>query len=241
MKKRLFLAISISFLFLSAQAFADDGGKLFKVNVIIFTHINKKSLSSESWPKQLLMPASRGALSLAPYLTLNNDATDEASTATPSKPKTYQLLNPKSIGLKKMVKKLQGAGNTVLLDIAWVQPAIQTNSWIHIFGGQAYDAQGQTIANQTIDYNNMTPLTQAAYWQLNGLIRISYNVMFNVGTKLYLTVPQDLGSGLDAQALKLAPLQTYTLFANHRTHKNQFVYFDHPLMGAIVYITPVKQ
>jgi hypothetical protein len=231
MKKTIFLLSLIASLFYTSSLFADDGGKLFKVNLILFTHINRTSLNTEHWPRELLMPNLSRSMMLAPYIPNTED--------TSQTPKPYQLLAPKDIGLAKIIKKLKNNGKHIILNIAWIQPAIQTNRWFHVFAGLAYDAQGKLTPNQTSDIHNMAPVANAKYQQFDGIVKISYNRTFTIATRLYLTMPSTLGSNIGSTSLHLAPLQSYAMISNHRAKKGQFVYFDHPLFGMIVRIAPI--
>ncbi len=149
------------------------------------------------------------------------------------------MLPRHQIGLAWPVHRLRRDDNQILLDIAWVMPAIQTDNWIHIYGGQAYDSNGQPLTTDTNIYSIPSPeqAESVAYWQLNGLLRISYNQLFTVETKLYLTLPQQLGD-FNASQFGLVPLNSYLLMGKRDVRASQMAYFDHPLFGVLVMVSP---
>jgi len=262
---RLLLITILSFLPL--LSFADNpAGKLVKVNLIVFMQKNTQARYSEDWLNQLLMPNTRNALNLKPYIdpdSLNNpddsndaidninqvtdqtmDQTSDHLANTPyeyNDEPVYALLSPDNIGLTKMTNRLNKSGYPILLNIAWIQPVTQNNRRLHIFGGTAYDETGQPITDQVMNANNMQAIDGAKFWQLNGTLRISYNNYFNISQRLYLTLPTNLGSDIDAQQFGFIPLQTFKISTNRRARAKQMVYFDHPVFGVLLQITPVKE
>lgn len=231
----LFLA-AIFFIFYSVIVQADLAGKPVKVNLIVFTHVNKQSLASESWPQQLINPSYTNTLQLLPSDAILTDDNGIQGYAT-----QFKLLPRHKVGLAWTVHRLRDEGNTIVLDIAWVMPAIETNHWLHIYGGQAYDSTGQPLQLDSSIYSipSIEQSQSVVYWELNGLLRISYDRLFTVETKLYLTLPKQLGD-FDASQFGLVPLNTYTLMGKRDLRAGQMAYFDHPLFGVLVMVTPVK-
>src|SRR3990167_1744091 len=204
-----------------------------KVNLIVFSHITKQTLKSETWPSQLILPAITHSIRLLPANSVLPQNIDTETFFN-----QYQLLDPNQVGLTTTIERLTSHGNQIILNIAWKQPASdKPDQWIHVFGGQAYDASGQHIAMKQLDTNSLSPLSNAVFWEINGLIKIDYSKVFNVATDLYLTLPQPLDN-LNVQQYGLIPLITYTLKGQENLALNQFGYFDHPLFGALIYIIP---
>lgn len=197
----LFLLAGLLSLF-NTPVLADS---LAKVNLIIFTHINKQTLSSEAWPHFLAKPDSQSAISLAPsYAPEPND----------------RLLPATQIGMENVVSRLRNNGYNIVINNAWNQ-VISTNSpWIHIVGGQAYNAEGKP-----------TSAADAVYWEINGYVRISSQSGFMLDGNLFLTVPSAENNGS-------TPLRSYRLNGKQILKFNQFGYLDHPLFGLLIYLTP---
>ncbi|OGT22913.1 MAG: hypothetical protein A3C55_04700 [Gammaproteobacteria bacterium RIFCSPHIGHO2_02_FULL_42_13] len=202
--------------------------KLYQIDLVVFSHISNNALQSENWSNVLKIPDLRRSIELiAP--------TAGTTTVTP-----YQLLSADQTGLQDEVTKLiENSDYTVLLHISWQQPIdqIRQSKWIHIYGGQGYDANGQIISTAE---NNPS----IKYWQLNGKIRISTNIYYNINNELYLTMPESiLGNSETANAIgdfQPIPLISFSLNENRRTKLNELNYLDHPLFGALIKITAVK-
>lgn len=245
MKRLIILTALLFFFFTTLTCQADLGGHLFKVNLIVFLQNNQKTKTAEDWTNQLIIPYAKNTLTLKPA-AINQPQANNPVAATGYNPYQYNgsaiytLLSSKQFEVKSTVKKLNRDGYTILLNTAWVQPAVQTNRWLHIFGGQAYDAQGNPLPTP-IQPNSTPTQTNAKYWQVNGMIRVSYNRFFNVGLHLYLTEPTKLGSNVNSQQFGFVSLRTFHLFNFQRARPGQMIYFDHPLFGAIILIRPYKQ
>jgi hypothetical protein len=130
------------------------------------------------------------------------------------------------LGLQQEAKKLQqNSKYQIVLHTSWTQTISTPRQakWIHIYGGQPYNAQGKPIPNNS----NERP----TYWQLNGKIKINKLHFFDIYTKLYLTIPE-------AGNYHPIPLRTFCLIQHRRTRSNQLNYLDHPMFGVLIKITP---
>jgi len=224
-------------LLLTSSSFAEDiAGKLIKVNLIVFSHINSDTYNSENWPRLLLQNNFPDA---EQFITAKDAESNNTLANANNSFLTQPVLIPADhIGLPATIKRLKREGNHIVLNIAWVQSAVETNHWIHIYGGQAYNNKGQALENAP-NVNTVEPIDNAQYWELNGRIQISYNRFFNIGLRLYLTIPQAMGD-IDAEKYNLIPLYSYPLISFHRSKPDQMTYFDHPLFSALVLISPYK-
>jgi hypothetical protein len=212
--------------------------KRYQVNLLVFTHVTPDALRSESWQKKLLKP------SVGQWRTLLPEETSPQQLKDPAV--NFQLLgSPKKAFSPKLLKALAAKGDHVLLNIAWRQPGISTNGWIHFFGGAAYDAKGEKLTQPSEIIHSMASVPGAVYWRLNGGIRVDFNRFMLAKIRLYLTLPLKTVANISAHAFgrqfNLAPMQTFTLFQTQRFHLNQFVYFDHPLVGALLYLSLVHK
>jgi hypothetical protein len=215
------------------------GGKMVKVNLIVFTHVNDQTLMTQAWRRQLIVPYVKDAIQLMPA----NYDPSQALSPSEKKPNFvsyYQLLPKNKIGMKSVVSKLNANQDKVVLNIAWKQPANESDQWVHFYGGQAYDQTGQPISQQDSSSNNVAPVYNAVFWQLNGLIKISYSRYFNVTSQMFLTLPKALGGDIKAQQYGLIPLMTYQSTTYRRVKLGQTAYFDHPLFGALIKISAIK-
>jgi len=194
MIKKLFLFCILFFPIISV--FANDNS--YQIDLIVFTQINDAAMNSENWPNTLKQPYLKNAI--APEFDQN-------------------------LGLQKEADKLKQQENyKIILHTSWQQniTSLRQAKWIHIYGGQPYDAQGQVIQPD----DNRLP----TYWKLNGKIKISKSNFFDIYTNLYLTIPT-------ASRDNIISLRTFILQQHRRTKLNQLNYLDHPLFGVLIKIS----
>lgn len=268
---KLFLLITLSILLIFTQtSYADDSAPLVKVNLIVFQQSDaQKAQSSEDWPNHIAMPFVRNSLLLKPFqpppTALNASpkqtppvpATPQSASPTPGSKSTttknpyqyngtsvFTLLPPAQVGLDNIVQQLQDNDYTILLNTAWVQPAIQNRRWLHIKSNQAFNALGQLFNTQQNTTNTNTipnPQTNTPVaFPVDGLMRVSYNRFFNVQLNLYLTTLAQLSDQFDVTQYHFLPLRTYRLTGYHRIKAGQMLYVDHPMYGVLVLISKVN-
>ncbi|MBU1558788.1 MAG: peptidoglycan binding protein CsiV [Gammaproteobacteria bacterium] len=211
---------------------AQAQNNLYQVNIIVFRHITNEALTSEQWPNQLITPDLRNALDLKPLdQTILNDEQNLFGVDR------YQALPDNQIGLKKEIYRLSRHSDyQILLKTSWVQPitSIRYARWVHVHGGQTYDATGQAIE---ADPDNALI---APYWEIDGKIRIGQQHYYEIDAQLTLTEP--LASlGLDNNGSTDNALTSFPLKAHQRTRLNEINYLDHPLFGTLIQIIPYKE
>lgn len=179
---------------ISFSAFANN--RLCHIDLIVFSHVNQQALDSESWPNILKTPVIKNLSEIVPTSKL--ELTSEAN-------------------------KLSAQSDyKILLHTSWLQN-INDQKWIHIYGGQTYDAKGQPIRPD----DNRIP----TYWELNGKMKINkVATFFDIYTDLYLTIPT-------SDDKNIVPLRTFILQQHQRTKLNQLTYLDHPLFGVLIKIS----
>ncbi|MBN1684244.1 MAG: hypothetical protein JW855_02245 [Gammaproteobacteria bacterium] len=234
MFRKLFVAFLVGLSISTSFAAAQD--PLYKVDLLVFTHITDQALASENWPDELLTPSLQNV---------------EALSTDPSE--HYQLLSEDQFGLKNQANRLtKNSDYKIILQQSWVQPiSNQHGKWVHIFGGQNFNENNGTdrsrpvpipIANKDIHLEGQSPKCDS-YWELNGKIKLSkIGYYFNVYTRLYLTEPKTSlgGSGSDESPIgtfQPVPFRTFKLFEDRRTPVNTLNYIDHPLFGILLKIT----
>lgn len=197
--------IAILICLISFTTFAADStsptDNLYQIDLIVFTHITNKAIQSENWYDMLRKPNLKD--SVEPEFTNQPSLQTEAS------------------------KLKNNSDYQIIFHNSWTQNITNKRNaqWIHIYGGQPYNAKGELIPD---DSNEMP-----TYWQLNGKIKISKATFIDINTKLYLTIPLNKDS-------QLIPLRTFTLFQNRRMKLNQLNYLDHPLFGVLVKVSHAK-
>lgn len=233
MKWTLKLYIS-ALLFLVSTIIVADPAR-YQIELLIFSHIDAAGVNSEQWPV-ITQPKLNLATAWGLNPLVDNNATTDGLT------KTYQLLPNYNFNLTNTDQKLIDTdGYKVLLHIAWQQDLTDPKSakWIHIFGGNGYDNDGNVIIQDT---DGRASYDQAPHWQVDGLLRLDTVRYINSHYKFYFATPTT-----DIQALSNTdnfaklddPLIYFTLNQKRRMRSNELNYIGHPLYGVLVNITKV--
>ena len=199
---------------------------LYKVEIVVF-----KQHSSQNTP-----------LDLAEEVPLTIPAnTKELTIAAEDAPQiiTYQRLSKDTLSLMDEEKALRRRRKyDVLLHVAWVQPiSNKTNAIpVHLYGGQLYNELGQSSeGSQDIYFPHTESLFGGQAWELDGSIKISRHRLFNLKTDLMLSLPNS-----DASHDFEQTFNHYYLQQSQNLKADELHYFDHPLFGMLVIVTPYE-
>jgi len=224
--KRIISILFIAIMFVGVTAQAAQQPKLYKVEVIVFEHITPQSLSSETWPTSLDEPNLRGAIQLQP---------SEGSST-----QLYELLPKSYFQLNREVRRLNNNSSyKILTHLAWIQPvsAPRFAKPVQITGGTLYTSDGQVVLPEPGGDLNAYA---GDYQQLNGTITISVMKYLQIQTNLLLTEPgYQIPQQADAEG-KTASLISFPMNQTRRTKSKDLNYFDHPLYGMLIEITPYE-
>jgi len=223
--RRFFLLVFMLGFFATAHA-APQQPTWYQVEVIVFEHITPQSLASEAWPTDLQEPNLSDAIQLQAVQNDNLQA--------------YELLPKKDFQLNSEVRRLTNNPNyKVLTHIAWVQPvsAPRFAKPVQIKGGAIYAPDGQMVLPVPGEMGDAD--YSGDYWQLNGTITISVMKYLQIKTNLLLTehgykIPQQTNAQGETASLISFPMQQI-----RRTKSRELNYFDHPLYGMLIEITPL--
>ncbi len=227
-RKRLLFILFITIMFIGITAQADaDQPKLYQVEVIVFEHITPQSLSSEAWPAKLEEPNLNGAIQL------------QATQGATMQP--YEELPNSSFQLNREVRRLtNNASYKVLTHVAWIQPVTSPRfaKPVHITGGAIYSPDGQVVLPEP----GGNPSSYSGdYQQLNGTITISVMKYLQIKTNLLLTEPGYKIPQQENAEGQTASLISFPMNQTRRTKSKDLNYFDHPLYGMLIEITPYEQ
>jgi hypothetical protein len=153
-----------------------------------------------------------------PTMPLLNEAVDlkPYDAATPNA--LYQILHTSRSKFTKEIAIFNKQSTyRMLVNMAWLQPAltIKRATWIHINGG-----------------NNI---------QINGMMKISRPYLFQADADLVLTIPAATMQQIAPNAAAKIGATQFVLKQTASVRANQIYYFDHPLFGVIVKITPLNE
>lgn len=228
--KKLIITYLLAVITIQCQA-----KSIYQVEMIIFSHLTPTALNSESWP---LLSSPAINLSHAWGLTPS-----KAEVTNSNEAKTYTLLPNYDFKQNAVAEKLlKDPKYQVILHVAWRQPLTSAKHarWVHIYGGKGYSEEGD-LALSSID--GATPYTDARYWQIDGVVRFDVHRYINSSYNLFMGVPtgkiremnkNDHFNDTNSQ------LMYFNLNQNRRMKSKELNFIGHPLFGALVYVTKVK-
>lgn len=212
MKKILALSL------LCASFTAFSAAQQYQIEVIAFSQLDSRGLDSEQWPN--IKPA-------FDFNAVNNPS----------------FLPSNQFKLEPVLRDLEKDPHyKILLHVAWRESLAQLNQTrrVHLYGGQAYGDNGKKLSGFITD--QQIAATQAAAWQVNGLMSVSLDHYFNIGMNMYFAEPVDeLKSVSQNGYFSRADddLFYFHLQENRRCKSGELNYFDYPVSGILVEIFPV--
>jgi Peptidoglycan-binding protein, CsiV len=151
-----------------------------------------------------------------------------------------------SLATAKSILEQSGAYE-VIEHVAWRQPGLGEDAAraVRIRGGvdYQYTPMASPLLGQVYESDNSYTATPEPMTlpQLDGTVTVALNQYLHVHADFVLRTPVETPTiGID-QRLKRAPaLYQYRIQQHRRMRSRQLHYFDHPLLGILVQITPVK-
>lgn len=223
----------------------------YDVEIIVFRSLDPAAGTNESWPADPGTPDWSGALALNPPDSL-------------APPVPYQLLSPVGEQLDDEWTRLKHSHDyQPLLHVTWVQPALDRAVAPAVRIGvpppavppESTDAAVPTSTPAATSVGapaQATPAYGTAKLSTTGpYLHFDLDLAFQgpVAKTLWSTTP--VASSLlapptsttpaPAAATAIPAFQYYRLRQNRRVDVGKISYFDHPLFGAIVLVTPTKK
>jgi len=219
----------------TAQA---DQSKWYQIELIIFSYTNPQ-INTELWPDNTTNEATS--------VSFKTTELHPAMTGQPTS--AYQQVPEKDFQLTQEAQQItKNKTYQLLLHTAWLQPGLKKSQakTIHIWGGDAYNQQGEVIDPDSQDAETVDIDPPARiYWQVDGAIKFSLARYWNLDTHLYL-LKNIANFPSTNHPIKLFRNQTprgfrgIELTESRRMKNNQLNYVDHPLFGMLVKIIPVQ-
>lgn len=223
----------------------------YNVEVIVFRVLDPDAGSSETWPVDPGMPDWNAAVPLNP-----------ANSVGPAVP--YQSLSPVSEQLSEAWNRLRHSKNyEPLLHVTWTQPALErdnTSSQAVRIGVPPQAVAPAATTGITPAPAALTGAAAAAALALKPTLAYGDAKLSTTGPYLHFDLDLVLQGPLAKQATPSAATlssampapaagtsvavmpayQLYRLRHDMRVNGGKLAYFDHPLFGAIVLVTPVR-
>lgn len=193
----------------------------YQVDIIIFSQITNAHYQSEAWltPTPLHQP-------------INTQVIIDADTVNQSMA-AYTLLPDEQFDLTKALNKLNNDHQYhVIWHGAWVQPIYKRHRYqpTYLAGGQVYSAMAEMT-------NALTALPTSEFTGL--LTFVPTGNYIAVTADLRLTEMTDtLGNTANFLVNSSTPYQQFALQQTQRLRTDEVHYFDHPLFGMLIKLTP---
>ena len=220
----------------------------YNVEVIVFRVLDPDAGSNETWPVDPGMPDWNAAVALNP-----------PNSVGPAVP--YQALSPVSEQLSEAWNRLRRSkGYEPLLHVTWTQPALERESPSSQAVRIGVPPQAAAPAAGTAVTPAPAAVTGAAAAALKPTPVFGDAKLSTTGPYLHFDLDLVLEGPLAKQAMPSAATlssampaaaaittvaaapayQLYRLRHDMRVNGGKLAYFDHPLFGAIVLVTPVR-
>ena len=191
----------------------DKNIRQYQIEMIIYSQLNKQSLSEEQWP--LI------------------SATQISDVPAPS-----NFVPSSQYFLQSFAAHINNNPNyKLLMHVAWIQPLKQLGKKItvRIVGGQAYDSSDHPISMDPTDPNALSP---DFHWQVDGLITIRLTHFIDTTFNILFSEPQGEITSLAPFGTQFYNIQNgfayFQLYQNRRMKSRELNYIDYPLYGILI-------
>ncbi len=216
LKKYLSVALAAVLLLPAAAA-----ARWYQVEVVVFRHLEGLSAGGEAWPELTDLPEFGRAMELIidlPEMSDEPPPLTEGLEAGPT-PIAFELLNKKDRKLNGVATRLRNSGAyEPLLFAAWRQPSFGVARAKRIYLSDVYLTRRGPIFTESDSANGVSAMVPRA----EGVIRVK------VGRLLHVDV--DFLYYHEGSPVRLTETRKLKLREIH--------YFDHPLFGVILQVSP---
>lgn len=191
----------------------------YQVEVIVFNHAHASSAVGEQWPDLEALPDFRDAINL--FVDRPHDSS-ESSDGRPNEvaipgPLAFQLLPANKLKLSGVYRRLRNSSAyTPILHVGWRQPGLSGSR-----ASSVYISDKERIAT---DKRIATDIDRSPMQFVEGQIQI------RTGRLLYVV----------ADFVKYGGDAPVRITEQRQVKFKEIHYFDHPLFGVIVQVTPYR-
>lgn len=226
---------------------AEEQEDWFEIEIIVFEHRSQAARDAEAWNSDPGHPDTESAIELAPSL---QQVAQELGTLIPvsARDLPYQQLEGAQLRLRRLHDRLAAASEYApLAHMAWRQPVVsgQPGRAVRIHAGQDQeDGAGRLPASALfIDTRAVRPPV-AAGPVVDGVVRVHRNRFLHVNIDLLLQEgrQEQANGGMPVIFSRNEPdARAYRLQEQRRVRSGEIHYFDHPVVGVIVLLTPYEK
>lgn len=161
------------------------------------------------------------------------------ATPAPEEPIAFVSLPSSEFSLGPVINKLSRQGAyRILSHVAWQQPGVKSNSHetVHITGGTLLDNSREKGPSYEFEALITLKTSRFLHLDVDAILREqrSESIKGNFESASELGLLESFDSSRD----KVEIYQTYRLNQSQRIRTNKLYYFDHPLMGVIIKVSP---
>ncbi len=218
---------------LSLPTAARDAGqkRAYTVEMLLFRNLGLDSLGGEVWSTELRLPQTRGAVELSPD----------------GLPPGFKIGSADSGELSRAARLIDRSSRYQLLrHLVWEQPGLAEDQAIpvHIHGGRDYGivypdrAELPGPPGQDLSPVPVAPVSPVPLRELDGTVTISLGRYLHVHTDLVYRQPDPESPAAADDGTPV--LINAPVIQERRMRSGELHYLDHPFLGILVKINPVK-
>lgn len=235
------IALLLAFVPLSSAETQDDW---YDIELIIFEHKATPGAAAESWIADPGAPDLGQAIELAPPLDIAPHPHPELlSGATVRMP--YRKLDASELKLGRLFNRLTVSGVYMpLLHVAWRQPAnpSQPVRGVHVSNTPIEQADDWHLPSSDLFIDTRTmPAPASNVAAVDGIVSLQRTRFLHMNLDLLLSDPA--AEAAESSMFSIFSRRenrpkVYRLQAQRRIRVNEVHYFDHPVIGVIVQVSP---
>lgn len=244
---------ALLFVLVAAGLPASAQATWYTIELIAFQRLSEEGLYVENWPSDPGLPAVAGTVELSVPSALSLDEDDAALGFSGAY--AFHLLDASELQLRAAATRLKRSkGYRPILHIAWRQPGFTRSKAlaVHIHSNLPNPYYSEPAPEPEVALTDAIPITSIPAQRagpppmLDGTLRLSRARYLHVAADLVHhrahATPMALGQSGAVLDDPLAPqvAELFRLQESRRMRSREIHYFDHPMFGLLVLVTPYQ-
>ncbi len=218
LRQKAWCSLLLAVLLMPSAAYA----RWYQVEVLVFRHLDESLVGGEQWPALSSLPDFRNAVTL---LSLLPDLSDEPNALTEEdgseQPVAFMPLRAEDRRLREVERRLHAPDYELLLSAAWRQPGFGVRRAKRVYLSDVDPALEMTDLS-VAGLSDQDASVSAVIPSVEGVVAIKVSRLLHV----------------DVDFIFQAGETTVRLMETRRLKLREIHYFDHPLFGVIVMVSP---
>lgn len=233
--RKILLALSL-FTF-SIASFANE--PLYQVELLFFSHHLDTNSRAEIWPQRATLPTTWYSAQ-----SITSEATHENIASS-----LFTLLPEQDKVLRSAYLKLENTADYQPIGhIAWQQMITERKKTVRFVAGKNYRHnksqpslfKGFAHFFDSSQQKETFDVWQDDSWQIRGLLSLNEKRFHEVELNVIFQIPTNSQGLIKPNSSDLDILNPYPIKTFRKVRENELHYFDHPLFGILLKITPIQ-